>query len=312
MMKYSFIVCIYNGENYIDQCLESILHQSFQGDYEILLIDDGSTDNSVNKLKAYADKYSNIRVVINEQNIGLSASRNKGVELAKGKYFSFVDIDDYLSKDYLQCVDEHLSEDVDILKFNLSYVEDSNIIKQHYDELPNETVNGEYAIQFLIEAKVVFEPAVLYVFNKDYYMREDFGFGVGHIHEDFGLIPIAIIKASRILLIDDNLYYYVQTSDSITRGITPEKQLRNFKSIVYFFETNRVIIQSLNVSKDCKTTFNSFLANALIGSFDRLSDEDKHVYGKLINQQAIPLLRDNSMMRKIKKLSMRFKYRKYS
>lgn len=311
-MMHSFIVCVYNGEKYITRCLDSLINQKGNVEYEIVIVNDGSSDDSLSILNSYAANHSNIQVIDNESNIGLSASRNKGVELSKGTYFSFIDIDDYISEDYLAIVYYLMREDTDILKFNLTYVEDNNSTEQHYNVLPTHAVDGESAIQLLIEAKLVFEPAVLYVFKRSYYVEKRFRFGEGYIHEDFGLIPIALLKASNVIIIDDNLYFYVQTSESITRGKTAEKQLKSFLSIKYFFELNLVEINSLSVSNECKVIFRSFLANALIGSFDQLLESEKQQYGAQIYREAIPLMRDDSLMRKTKKLSKKFKYKKYN
>lgn len=311
-MMHSFIVCVYNGEKYITRCLDSLINQKGNVEYEIVIVNDGSSDDSLSILNSYAANHSNIQVIDNESNIGLSASRNKGVELSKGTYFSFIDIDDYISEDYLAIVYYLMRENTDILKFNLTYVEDNNSTEQHYNVLPTHAVDGESAIQLLIEAKLVFEPAVLYVFKRSYYVEKRFRFGEGYIHEDFGLIPIALLKASNVILIDDNLYFYVQTSESITRGKTAEKQLKSFLSIKYFFELNLVEINSLSVSNECKVIFRSFLANALIGSFDQLLESEKQQYGAQIYRETIPLMRDDSLMRKTKKLIKKFKYKKYN
>lgn len=311
-MMHSFIVCVYNGEKYITRCLDSLINQKGNVEYEIVIVNDGSSDDSLSILNSYAANHSNIQVIDNESNIGLSASRNKGVELSKGTYFSFIDIDDYISEDYLAIVYYLMRENTDILKFNLTYVEDNNSTEQHYNVLPTHAVDGESAIQLLIEAKLVFEPAVLYVFKRSYYVEKRFRFGEGYIHEDFGLIPIALLKASNVILIDDNLYFYVQTSESITRGKTAEKQLKSFLSIKYFFELNLVEINRLSVSNECKVIFRSFLANALIGSFDQLLESEKQQYGAQIYRETIPLMRDDSLMRKTKKLIKKFKYKKYN
>lgn len=92
-MYFSFVVPIYNVEKYLPQCIESLLNQTFN-DYEIILVDDGSTDQSPQICDVYSEKFSNI-VVIHKKNGGLSDARNYGIRKAKGKYICFVDSDDY-------------------------------------------------------------------------------------------------------------------------------------------------------------------------------------------------------------------------
>ena len=95
MPKVSIIVPVYNEEEYVSTCLDSLINQTLD-DIEIILIDDSSTDNSLNILLDYAKKYPNIKVYHNEKNIGQGASRNRGLSLATGEYIGFVDSDDYI------------------------------------------------------------------------------------------------------------------------------------------------------------------------------------------------------------------------
>ena len=95
MPKVSIIVPVYNEEEYVSTCLDSLINQTLD-DIEIILIDDNSTDNSLNILLDYAKKYPNIKVYHNEKNIGQGASRNRGLSLVTGEYIGFVDSDDYI------------------------------------------------------------------------------------------------------------------------------------------------------------------------------------------------------------------------
>src|SRR5689334_18976624 len=97
MAYLSIIVPVYNKENYIDECIESILRQSFT-DFELIIINDGSTDGSALKCKKYAAKDSRV-VVIDQPNAGVSSARNRGLSLAKGTYTGFVDGDDSIDSD---------------------------------------------------------------------------------------------------------------------------------------------------------------------------------------------------------------------
>ena len=95
MKKVSIIIPVYNVKNYLGQCLESVIQQDFI-DYEIICVDDASTDNSGNILDAYEKQYDMIQVIRHTKNRGLSAARNTGLEQATGKYVWFVDSDDII------------------------------------------------------------------------------------------------------------------------------------------------------------------------------------------------------------------------
>lgn len=97
-MKYSVIIPVYNAEKTLNRCVDSILNQKFK-DYEIILVNDGSADKSLELCRAYSDKYSNI-VTVDKINGGASSARNAGLEIAQGEYILFVDSDDYVQQNY--------------------------------------------------------------------------------------------------------------------------------------------------------------------------------------------------------------------
>ena len=107
MIDLSIIVPIYNASLLINRCLDSIFHQTTQYSYEVILVDDGSTDNSVEIIKAR--KEENI-ILYQQQNAGPSVARNKGVELAHGKYVTFIDADDYWEDGYISSLVEFLEK----------------------------------------------------------------------------------------------------------------------------------------------------------------------------------------------------------
>jgi glycosyltransferase involved in cell wall biosynthesis len=112
--KVSVVIPNYNSEDYIHRCIDSLLNQSFK-DFELIIIDDGSTDNSGMIADHYASTHSCVKV-IHQANSGVSAARQVGLTAARGKYVTFVDPDDWVEPDMLQClVGKAEQEDVDIL-----------------------------------------------------------------------------------------------------------------------------------------------------------------------------------------------------
>ena len=122
-LKLSIIVPIYNVEQYLGKCIDSLLNQDLpHKDYEIILVDDGSPDGCPAICDDYAKTHSNVRV-IHRQNGGLSAARNSGIEVAQGRYVQFVDSDDYLEPNVLKTLVEKMEDDnLDILRFNYQNV----------------------------------------------------------------------------------------------------------------------------------------------------------------------------------------------
>ena len=110
--KFSIIVPVYNTEKYVKRCLDSIKSQSFK-DYEVIIVNDGSTDNSSDTISKYPYK------VINQENQGLSMARNNGVKDANGEYLIFLDSDDYIEKDLLKEINKSLSNNPDLVRFKI-------------------------------------------------------------------------------------------------------------------------------------------------------------------------------------------------
>ncbi|NQZ66152.1 MAG: glycosyltransferase family 2 protein [Mycoplasmatales bacterium] len=106
-MKYSILVCAYNAEKFIKECLNSLVSQSInKKEYEIILINDGSNDNT----RKIAEKFDDVKI-FNQENQGLSAARNKAIQLSKGEWIVFVDADDYISLDFLEIAEKYKNDD---------------------------------------------------------------------------------------------------------------------------------------------------------------------------------------------------------
>ncbi len=121
-MKYSVVVPVYNAENTLRRCVDSIMNQNFT-DMQLILINDGSPDNSGKICEEYAKKYDNV-LYIEQENSGVSATRNKGMDIAEGEYILFVDSDDYVSDDYFEVIDNAVSaHNPDVFIFSMAYTD---------------------------------------------------------------------------------------------------------------------------------------------------------------------------------------------
>lgn len=146
-IKFSIIVPVYNVERYLSRCIESLINQTYSN-IEILLIDDGSSDQSPEICDEYSKKYGNI-VVYHKKNGGLSDARNYGLERASGEYILFVDSDDYINKDSCQSfysyLKEHDKHRIDIVSGNIVRLEES---KKKY-EMFNQSIKISDGATFL-------------------------------------------------------------------------------------------------------------------------------------------------------------------
>ena len=208
---------MYNVEQYIGKCLDSCLNQDLPKDeYEIVVVNDGSPDNSSRIVEEFMKKYSNIRL-INRENGGLSAARNTGIREAKGEYVWFVDSDDWIEKNILKyLMSEIYKNRLDALCFNLMLVYSDGLSKSyHIKHGTNEKVfKGD---EFLC---VVDMPPAAWaaIYKKIFLIKNSLYFYEGILHEDQEFTPRAYFLANRIMFVDKVCYYYFQRVGGIMKS----------------------------------------------------------------------------------------------
>lgn len=218
---FSIIVPVYNVEKYLDKCLASILEQTFK-DFECIIIDDGSPDNS----NIIIDKYVKLDQrfkVIHQKNMGLSAARNAGLDIAKGDYIVFVDSDDYIANDYLEKFAAKIaSTNAEIVVCGLT-----EVFKDYEKSIVFEDESTE-----VIKQNILADVWPSYAWNKCYKksLFANIRFPVGKIFEDILTIPEVCLYARKIVCIPDKLYYYNRHNEnSITANLSSEKMYNHFQ-----------------------------------------------------------------------------------
>ena len=291
MPKFSIIVPVYNVEKYIGKCLDSIMNQTNK-DFEVIVVNDGTKDHSMEIVKNYDVK------VINQKNQGLSAARNRGVKEATGEYLLFIDSDDYIEKDLLKELAKSLKNNPDIVRFQIQEVYEDGKIKK-YEEIPFENKNGEEAFSEITKYHFV-ENAWAYLYKKTYYEENKFKFKEGTIHEDFGIVPLIIIKASIVNSISYIGYNYLQRTGSIMSQNNYEKIV---KKVDDFYNHYLFLIKEINQTELNSVIFKSFIANSLIVKICELKGKDYQEYKRRLKEQKVfnNLLTDTTS-RKIKKV----------
>jgi Glycosyltransferases involved in cell wall biogenesis len=227
-MKLSIIVPVYNVEAFLKKCVDSLLAQDLpKEDYEVILVDDGSTDGGGMLCDTLAAEHGNIRV-IHQRNRGLSGARNSGIPVASGDYVMFVDSDDFLCPNVLGTLVGLMdSKELDILRFNYQNVnmdgavfEPNKYVKPFVD-YSDEVCDGEtflnerlgnacYAWQFLVKASLL--------------RQEGNGFKEGIYFEDVEWTPRILIQVGRVASTETVVYNYLFRSDSIARNTDTEKK----------------------------------------------------------------------------------------
>lgn len=263
MKKVSVIVPVYNVEKYLQKCIDSILQQTYDN-LEIILVDDGSTDNSGNICDLYRDIDKRIKV-IHKMNGGLSDARNSGLNIADGNYISFIDSDDFISPYFYEIainVLEKSKANVVAIKngesfwdgksFELKLAKDSN------DYTYSEYSVKDALIQMLYQKIATGAP--FKICEREIF--EEIRFPVGYYYEDVATTYKFFIKAKKIAIIDSKLYAYRKRSDSIIRQEFSEKKMsaiRIFEDMITDEDLCDPDIKAAVVSRTFSMMFSVFL-----------------------------------------------------
>ena len=253
MYKLSIIIPIYNVEQYLRKCVDSLLAQDIpSSEYEIILVDDGGQDKCPQICDDYAAAHKNIQVV-HRENGGLSAARNSGIEVAQGEYLMFVDSDDYIKPNVLGGLMAKVEQDdLDVLRYRLQYVrieeaspqpssEGKGVASQYivfnpyksdpfkgndYSEIPtdgvtllNERMNTQcYAWQFILRRDLI------YTHNTHYTSENNTVFTECIYFEDTDWTPRMLVRAKRVASTETVVYNYLMREGSITNAVNRSKQ----------------------------------------------------------------------------------------
>lgn len=224
MLELSVIVPIYNTEKYLEKCLDSIINQKLES-IEILLINDGSPDNSQEIIDRYVEKYPNICKSFIQKNSGQASARNVGIKNAKGEFLAFVDSDDYLEEEaYGKIIEKAKKEDLDIVCFDFFEVRENerkeishyfcntkNLVKRYI-------VSESSPWNKIIKRKLLVDNNILFLENK--------------IYEDLATIPTLGKYTNKIDFIEDRVYDYVIRENSTMRYSKYNSKLEDIFMVV--------------------------------------------------------------------------------
>lgn len=221
-MKISVIVPVYNVEKYIKKCLDSLVNQTLDG-VEIIVVNDGSPDNSQKIIDEYTKKYKNVKSYIKE-NGGLSDARNYGIKKATGEYISFVDSDDYIRNDMLEIMYNYaIKEDLDVVVCDSINVYDNGseiLIKSNNNYSDNDVRN--YIISPPMACTRLFKKTI---FDKIQFKKNIY-------YEDLEMTPKVVNITDKIGFVSEGLYYYVQRDGSIMKQNVFNKKLLNIFDVL--------------------------------------------------------------------------------
>ena len=224
-MLFSFIVPVYNTSKYLDKCMESLLCQK-GADFEIVLVDDGSTDGSGAICDKYAEKYPSIVRVIHKENEGLLLTRRRGFKEAKGDWLLCVDSDDYINEHFLKSIVstiKHFSPD--LVMYNFEYFDNSGEKTKSRLSLPNESVFQAEQKQIAYKQRLLSDDinSMCMKAIKREILDVDYDYsrcGIRNMCEDAVQSLPVFTNAQKIVYLSEPLYYYRKGQESITAKCT--------------------------------------------------------------------------------------------
>lgn len=221
MIKLSIIIPVYNVEAFVGRCIESCLKQDLSpSEYELLIVNDGSLDGSMDVVRQYAQKCDNIRI-LEQENAGPSVARNKGIQEARGEYVWFIDSDDDISANVLKTLMSYAEEQkLDVMCFDINVVKQGEAAFIH----PNQSNKNDILyIGTDFVSNVAMPPsACVAFFRKDYLISNSISFLTGISHEDYEFTPRAYCLAKRIAYINVPAYNYWVREGSRQTSTLPE------------------------------------------------------------------------------------------
>lgn len=204
---------------------------------------------------------------------------------ATGDYILFVDSDDYIDANLLNYLSSYMEQQIDVIKYKLNIVNQKGEIIKKVKGATFEKTDGQTAFNQLYATDVLLDSPCVYLFRRDYILNNGFKFQVGTYHEDFGLIPLIIVKAESIVSIDYEGYYYVQSNNSITRNENYEKTIKKMKDSLVQYDNMFKKIQQYNLSKITKENIKIYYTNAIILKLKELNEKDQNIFIHEIKQR---------------------------
>lgn len=246
--KLSVIIPVFNAEDYIKECLDSVVDQSLGIDnIEVIIVNDNSCDSTLDIISQYADKYPSFKLISNKSNLGPGESRNMALKEVSSDYVTYLDADDFISQNAYEDALSKINEfNADLLIYNWEtytgsdYVEPINIHQQN-------TLENKLITDIKQNPKLFLSTAP---WNKIYhrslfkYLKFSKGF-----YEDNIVAILALINAKRIFLSKDSIYYYRKNSDSTTENITVDSSIHLSNSIKEIFDLRYEYPEFLNYLK---------------------------------------------------------------
>ena len=295
MPQISIIIPFNNGKKYLKNCLNNITAINYN-DYEIILIDDFSNDNS----EEIARKYKKTKYYYTaEKSRGVGNARNLGIKKANGKYIMFLDVDDTIDKELLKNLKNYMNKDVEMIKYKMKIIGKKEI---YADGPIFDVTDGEEGVNKLCFKDKYLDSPCLYLIKKELFERTGLKFERNVYHEDFGLIPLLIANAKSIVSTKIYGYNYFQSENSIMRNNDYLKHIKKVEDKFFLYDKIYEKLEKMNLKKETKQNLLEYYTNSIISGIKDLKTNDRNSFKKEIMEKGmIDNLRVRNLKQKIRK-----------
>lgn len=277
MKKVSIIIPVYNGEKYINKCLDSIFKQT-SNNYEIIAIDDNSSDNSYRKLEEYKDKIKLYKVSKHDP----CAVRNFGLTKCTGDLILFLDMDDTIDEKLIETISKYDDTNYDMLRFQAVMTDNNNSIVEKFITKNIGIYKGIDFLNLCAVNNEIYSPSWLYCYSRKFWNDHNFKFVEGRTQEDLGLTSYQLYKAVKVISIPFIGYNYYKSEDSIMRNTSYEKTKKKAIDVLYHANAHyEKFISGIRNPNIRKNIINYFI-NVLEHKKEYLNGKDKEEYDRII------------------------------
>lgn len=276
--KLTVIVPVYNGEPFLDRCLDSIFNQSLK-DIQVLLVDDGSNDGTINKVLKYVQKQPRLSLIQHPQNLGTGTARNTGLNLVKSPFVAFLDADDWIdSNAYLKMVQaiEETNADIALCGIRTEHNNSlSSTIRYHY---PNgNLITSNFALKLLskLEMQDIFISPMVgnKLFRTKFLKENNLAFPPSSLYEDDEFMFITLCIAKNLVLVPNVYQHYFQRESSAMHTFS----IKYIDCLLCAFQNIRIFLLEKNLFKTYTSEYYAFLDRCLSSLLDTLFSNEQNV-----------------------------------
>ena len=305
MKILSFIIPLYNSAQWLGKCLDSVLKQGIDlNELEIICINDGSPDNSIDIANEYKKRYPNTFVVLDQENQGPSGARNNGMQHATGKYLCFLDPDDYLVPNvYVSFIKQMEEESLDMLRFNFQRVDENDnilsilIADKMFDYTPQLMTGSEFLATRLDTGCHIWK----YMYRTDIIKKNNIWCFTGDYFDDTPWLPLVLMKAERMNITNIIAYNYLERMDGLVKISNPKAIQRKIDGQLLLLKLLNNEMETIN-NDGILSWYKNMKAHSAFSLITMVAcyfySERKSYIKKLKELNALPLIYNNKTTKK--------------